>query len=864
MKKIFTLCFVLLSFAAAAQAPNMALNFSGLQPAKAGFGNITALNGATSFTFEAWVYIDQWKENSYIFSKSASTSNRIDLQLGPAASRRLYFHIANGSNAYAAADNSSISVGKWHHIAAAYDGTQGAYNMVRLYIDGVPASLWYSTGNGTVAGQTPVTSAAFELGPNGFDGRLDEVRIWNKKLAQQELNYRNTINEYHSLYSHLVAYWKMDQGNSALVDYKGSAHGSLTDVSLTNVTDNDSLRYHIVSSYIRANFYESGQISREAVLNNNDLVYLACNPYADGDIFFDLPVNDGALANATHLASHAGRSGVLSFGGAGAGMNAGLHLLNTATAGVSAFTFATWVYIDQWEENSYIFRKHSSVSNRIDLQLGPAATATLYFHVANGANNYVRVDQSGLVPGAWHHVAVTYAGGAGAYNQVKVYVDGVSKSMTYASGNGLLPATGPFIRSDFELGVNFSGKLDETSLNQLSLSATEVNNIKNNPIVVSSWNQTKTNAYWKYDDPARPGKDSRTWLGVTGSLRQTLNAKNGGLLRLGVSSGGWKTMMQTDAARRKFAGNIKRLVTAHLLDGVDLDFEWCETAQEWANYSQLILALNDSLTASSIYSVTLHPLYYQISAGAISALDFISIQSYGPSPVRFPYNEFVNNVSAMLSYGYPKNKLVMGLPFYAVTSDNTKITTSYKNIVNAYPGLDPDLDEVSMNLGGTAKNVTFNGQSTIARKTKYVRDQGLAGVMYWDLATDADVTHSLSLLRSLNTVMNANVDSIYASAARMAPPPGTPGVYENAAAEEMPGLFRVYPNPSSGQVYANIPPGKGRRLQVLSRSGEVMLSMPVTEGGRKQLDISRLAAGLYLVVYEDAAGNRQTQKLIIP
>ncbi|WP_190277589.1 glycosyl hydrolase family 18 protein [Adhaeribacter rhizoryzae] len=195
-----------------------------------------------------------------------------------------------------------------------------------------------------------------------------------------------------------------------------------------------------------------------------------------------------------------------------------------------------------------------------------------------------------------------------------------------------------------------------------------------------------------------------------------------------------------------------------ILDGVDFDFEWCETAQEWADYSLLIEAMNAALPASSLFSVSLHPAYYSITPAAIAAADYISIQSYGPRPNRFPYDQFVSDLNNMLAYGYPRHKLVMGLPFYGTTSDNTLITTAYTDIVKAHPNLDPNLDEIAVTANGVTRTYTFNGQTTLIKKAKLVRDQELAGLMYWDIATDVNYTNPLALLRAVNTIINANLD----------------------------------------------------------------------------------------------------------
>ncbi|WP_294958398.1 LamG-like jellyroll fold domain-containing protein [uncultured Flavobacterium sp.] len=865
MKKVLLIAFLFtINQVMKSQTANKCISFSGSASSYASFGNISELNGVNQFTFEAWVYISTWNANSYIFSKMASTlpaQNRIDIQLGQLSTKRLYFHVSNNGNSYAQIDNSAITVGKWNHIVMAYDGTKSAYNMIRVYINGtqVTSGISYSSGNGTLPASTSTTTGAFELGKS-FSGMIDEVKLWNFALTGSDIEMKNTINKYHPLYSNLISYWKMDKDDNLVADTKNQYQGQMFGSSLSTVTNNSIFRYSIVSGYIRSNFYESGQVSEEYVRNNNDLIYMAASPYANGDLFFEYPINNAVLTNASYLSNYNSRNGVMDFSGNGSSMNCGGDLLNKATAGTGAFSFATWVYIDQWIQDSYIFRKYESASNNIDLQLGEQSTSQLVFHLSNGSDNYVTADNSGIAVGSWHHVAVTYSGAAGANQQVKIYIDGVSVPISYKNNDGLLPVSGPFIRTDFELGVNFDGKLDETSLNLLSLSSAEINALKNSEIVVDSWNETKTCAYWKYDEASNPGKDSRTWTGVLNGLKETLSGYDGAEIRLGISAGDWKNMIASSTARTNFANKVKNIVETYGFDGVDLDFEWCSTAQEWSDYSAAIVALNNDLPANLTYSVTLHPLYYKISSAAISALDYISIQSYGPSPERFPYNEFVNNISTMITYGYPASKLIMGLPFYGVTSDNTKITVSYRAILASYPALDPSLDNVTMNVPAT-KDITFNGQQTIINKTKYVRDMALAGVMYWDTATDVDYINQLSLLRALNTVMNSNLEETGAMAALSNKSFTHREIIEEDNISRS--NFSFFPNPAKNVLTIVMTKEQTGNLEIFNVTGEKLLSRNFKDQTKLEINVSGFKTGLYLIKYSTEEGGEKKAKLII-
>jgi hypothetical protein len=559
------------------------------------------------------------------------------------------------------------------------------------------------------------------------------------------------------------------------------------------------------------------------------------------------------------MASFNSRNGLMDFSGSGASMNCGKDLLNKPTGGVGSFSFASWVYIDQWVQNSYVFRKYESATKNIDLQLGAAATNQLVFHLSNGADNYVTADNSGISAGGWHHVAVTYSGTAAAYQQVKIYVDGVSVPVSYKNGDGLVSTSSSFSQANFELGVNFDGKLDETVVSLLSLSSNEINNIMNSPIVVDSWNETKTCGYWKYDDVLKPGKDSRTWVSVLDGLKQTLNGYDGAQIRLGLSGGDWKTMMASSTARTNFANKVKNIVETYGFDGVDLDFEWCLTTQEWSDYSATILVMNSVFPSSFNFSVSLHPYFYNISSAAILALDHISIQAYGGSPSEFSYATFVNNVSAMLNYGYPAQKLVMGLPFYGVTTDNTKVETSYRNIVSQYPTLDPSINQISVNLP-PIKDITFNGQQTIIAKTKYVSDQSLAGVMYWDTATDVDYTNQLSLLRALNTVMNANVITEGGLTGRNV----SNVKFENSTnvTNEVSSNVLVYPNPAKNVFTIELPVEKEGCIKIYSLNGQEIFTQILNQD-KVNLNAKDFKPGVYIVKFYDKKGNSKSSKLII-
>ena len=242
---------------------------------------------------------------------------------------------------------------------------------------------------------------------------------------------------------------------------------------------------------------------------------------------------------------------------------------------------------------------------------------------------------------------------------------------------------------------------------------------------------------------------NNTGVRSLGELVTSVKSKINNLitLRLGVSGGEyWKDMVANSTAVSNFNSNILILLQQYSLDGVDIDFEWAYTDEEFNNLSNFITSLKSTLGDSYILSVSLSPVSYKISTAAIKAADYISLQCYGPLPDRFPYDEYVSNVQEVINYGITSSKLLPGLPFYGVTTNNSKESAAYYDFVTAGLITSPSQNKVSYN----SNDYIFNGQTEILNKFNYAKSLNLPGVMCWDLADDVTVTNSKSLLSILS------------------------------------------------------------------------------------------------------------------
>jgi hypothetical protein len=122
------------------------------------------------------------------------------------------FLIMNSSTSYTADSSVSVNDGKWHYIAATYDGTT-----MRIYIDGV------QTGTQTgFTGNLPNLAGALHIGAdyqatpaNFFNGSIDDVRIYNRALSPTEIQnlYGSGQVTYQAPSNQgLVGYWPLNEG----------------------------------------------------------------------------------------------------------------------------------------------------------------------------------------------------------------------------------------------------------------------------------------------------------------------------------------------------------------------------------------------------------------------------------------------------------------------------------------------------------------------------------------------------------------------------------------------------------------------------------------------------------------------------
>jgi hypothetical protein len=153
------------------------------------------VDGIEKMTLSLWVKLNAADANSHaLVSKRTSTSS---------STTAFMFQITNAeklsatiSNRTAVTGDSVLNVGQWYHAAMVFDGSQSTGNLV-LYLDGSTEKVGTVTGlippnliprrAGTPLRIGDYTNALLSATSLGFNGQIDEVRIYNRALSITEI-----------------------------------------------------------------------------------------------------------------------------------------------------------------------------------------------------------------------------------------------------------------------------------------------------------------------------------------------------------------------------------------------------------------------------------------------------------------------------------------------------------------------------------------------------------------------------------------------------------------------------------------------------------------------------------------------------
>lgn len=759
MKKSLIPSLLLLSaLSANAQVDNYSLRLA--QGATVKCGTMYEMNSLSEYTVQLWLNPTKWTKGATLLS----VGNNIELKLDAEGTIK-----AKLGSAEATITNADLKAGSWNQLTIVVKDGQ-----CTALVNG--KSACEAKGNYAM----PADCGELTLGGN-FEGRLDEVRLWSTALGNERNYYiNNTLNKWAPEANNLLIYYKFDQNLCQdIVDYKPlfdttvqyNHHAAMpTGATREKVTDNPRLPYLLAGAYLSNNrFYDRG-VKADQYLLANDIIILGIKSYTDGHLEYATPCNHATLNNCKWLNEFEGRTGVVSLDGTGS-ITTTKNVLapQRDKYGNANYTFETWIYLDEWTEGAYIVRKQSEDGTKgFAISLGKEDTKQVIVTV----NGKKFVNTRSMSVGKWVHFAVTVYDGGTVDKTFMFSYDGKAKfaAALLSDDSQVYTPTGADDCVTI-IGENLHGKLDGTATWSRRFSIDDLKNHMNGlPMPAIGKVQTAEiiaagESYYTFNREDNLGFDSYSqdhWLEM---IKDVFKGYRGAQIRISVEShDGWQNTIANADRRKKFAADLAKLSAPY--DGVELDLEWLDGPQ--TNLGLLADEIRAALPAGKTFMISCHAYgAYQFPKDKMSKVDGFTFQQYGPQKTFFNMGNFKSSTSAFLNYGFPKDKVY--LSFSTTTSKAHNEEGKTVGNISGYRTLmqNEGFDPTDESLNGIAKmngyNYYFMSPKQVYDRAKYVVDNNLQGIFYWDMGNDIDTTNPLSISRNASYALNSNVDKLVES-----------------------------------------------------------------------------------------------------
>jgi chitinase len=254
-----------------------------------------------------------------------------------------------------------------------------------------------------------------------------------------------------------------------------------------------------------------------------------------------------------------------------------------------------------------------------------------------------------------------------------------------------------------------------------------------------AWAENLTDILYFSAEPRADGKlDTSRLNEETWTQLYELKMQHG--LRVHLSIGGWERgndfvdLTANSNTRRVFIENLLTYLLAHNLDGADFDWEFPQNDTEFSNYISLLTEAQTTLSARGMSVSVALPADPSFPLADFAVVDRVHIMSYDRAAKHATYEQAMDDVQLFLDAGIPAQKLILGVPFYGRNMQPPYRVLSYAEIMKQYQPAS-GMDEVD--------GIYFNGLETIQHKVCFSMEEGLGGVMIWELAHDTTVSNSL-------------------------------------------------------------------------------------------------------------------------
>lgn len=210
--------------------------------------------------------------------------------------------------------------------------------------------------------------------------------------------------------------------------------------------------------------------------------------------------------------------------------------------------------------------------------------------------------------------------------------------------------------------------------------------------------------------------------------------------------------------RRRMARNMATWAIERGYNGIDIDWEYPDTHDEWVNFGLFIADLREELAGSSLSISIAASVTYKVPIYDVTdQLDFLMTMSYDDlGPQHASMQRFQGDATrCQNNFHMPRPRIVVGLPFYSNEQGKLTEQFGYSQIISWYPNIRPGENTFQSKKqdGSPGPMHSFNGPQLITEKCKWMKQQKFGGVMIWAYDTDVKMSHRASLAKAMYKVV---------------------------------------------------------------------------------------------------------------
>lgn len=197
------------------------------------WGDFNEVRNMYSFTMEALI-------NPTKLNKTISTIMGIEdsflIRLGDSGINPWQLQVAGPLGSKVTVEDYQIPTGAWTHVAVTFECISTYQSEVKIYLNGelVKTGTFYLSNVDFAIPHNDESGSSFKRcfwvgysfsDERLFEGKLSELRLWNRVLTEEEINAENHFYRVDPESEGLVAYWKLNDGVGKLgKDYSSYGH----------------------------------------------------------------------------------------------------------------------------------------------------------------------------------------------------------------------------------------------------------------------------------------------------------------------------------------------------------------------------------------------------------------------------------------------------------------------------------------------------------------------------------------------------------------------------------------------------------------------------------------------------------------